>query len=127
MACSKLLKDGVRGEGLAKARESLELLRLSVGVCGLRLGVEVQLEVRECSGGSLVGTATSLLSLSSDIWDKQSVRNLQYCRQSTTDLSACAISTVHYGGASFDRMGGGCPSRRAWMRHGEEAGGSRRA
>ena len=70
---SKLLKDGVRGEGVAKARESLELLRINCGVCGERLGVEAQLEAREwaVSGGKwiLEGTpvAASLLSLSRDI------------------------------------------------------------
>ena len=50
MPLSKLLNDGVNGEGDAKVRESLELLRTRCGVCGERLGVEAQLEDREYAG-----------------------------------------------------------------------------
>ena len=73
------MSDGVNGEGLAKVRESLELLRTSCGVCGARLGVDAQLDdVRECvvRNGSCIlegAATTSLLSLSSDI-----VRPLQF-------------------------------------------------
>jgi len=42
------LDDGVRGDGVAKVRESLELLRTRCGVCGERLGEELQLEAQEC-------------------------------------------------------------------------------
>lgn len=50
--CSwKLCWAGVRGDGVPKTRESLESLRTSGGVCGERLGVEVQLEARECARG----------------------------------------------------------------------------
>ena len=51
---SKLLSDGVKGEGEARLRESLELVRERCGVRGARLGVDAQLEdSRECamSGG----------------------------------------------------------------------------
>ena len=56
MAVSKDEKCGVTGDGVVKARESLDALRTSCGVCGERLGVEAQLEAgdRECESDDVV-------------------------------------------------------------------------
>lgn len=42
------MKVGVKGEGVENERESLDDDRMSSGVCGSRLGVDWQEDVREC-------------------------------------------------------------------------------
>lgn len=67
------------GDGVEKARESLDELRDSCGVCGDNDGVESQLELeeaRECTDESDSSSGTlacdpSPLSLSSDVMDMQ--------------------------------------------------------